>query len=297
MFTPEEKIWINGNFTEIKKADKKDFVFSHDSTKNKISKKFVRNFNGKIIYLKNALGEISLTTEHLVYSISVPNRRKFKSNKGKLELIPSWHHCENLKKGDIALYPLQKEIRDIKFIPINIPKLKYDFRSKKIPKSISLDNDFLRLCGYFLAEGHISEGKCRNFITLTFNIKEKEYIKDIKKIVKKIFNLEVTLRERKENNVVIVYIYSAILSRFFKGLFNKGAKNKSIPDIFMKLPLSKQKALIEGMWKGDGYINLDRNGPRAGYVTISYNLAHQLKELLLRQKIIPSIYVEEEKKI
>lgn len=63
----------------------------------------------------------------------------------------------------------------------------------------------------------------------------------------------------------------------------------------MNLPSEKQKYLIYGLWRGDGYINVDRVYPRGGYSTISEELCHQLKLLLLRQKIVPSIYSEEEK--
>ena len=61
------------------------------------------------------------------------------------------------------------------------------------------------------------------------------------------------------------------------------------------LPISKQKELIKGLWRGDGYVSLNRSNPRAGYSTISYYLTQQIKILLLRQKVIPSIYEENEK--
>ncbi|MDD5535183.1 MAG: iron-sulfur cluster assembly scaffold protein [Candidatus Pacebacteria bacterium] len=65
----------------------------------------------------------------------------------------------------------------------------------------------------------------------------------------------------------------------------------------MDLPPIKQKPLIYALWKGDGYVNLNREGPRAEYCTISYNLAQQIKTLLLRQKIAPSVYIDKAKKI
>jgi nitrogen fixation NifU-like protein len=63
----------------------------------------------------------------------------------------------------------------------------------------------------------------------------------------------------------------------------------------MNLPAEKQKSLILGLWRGDGYINLNRKGPRGGYATISYQLAQQIKILLLRQKIVPSIYEDKKR--
>ncbi|MBU4204964.1 iron-sulfur cluster assembly scaffold protein, partial [Patescibacteria group bacterium] len=103
--------------------------------------------------------------------------------------------------------------------------------------------------------------------------------------------------ERKDTKTVFVYLYSAKIARFFKQLFGNGAEHKKLPDFIINLPAEKQKSLIYGLWRGDGYINLNRDGPRAGYATISYNLAQQIKILLLRQKIAPSIYTEKEKTV
>src|SRR3989344_1352841 len=240
---PKEKIFLNDKFEDIEKSKEKEYVISHKGIKNEINDISSRKYKGKIIKLKNNLGEVQLTPEHLVYAINIPKKDKFKRNEGKLLLTPSWYHAEHLKKGDIILYPIPNEIKNIKYIDINIQKLKYDFRSKEIPK-------------------------------------------------KKLFNLKVKITEKPERKTVIVDLYSAQLSRFFKKLFGKGAQNKSIPEIIMLLPPEKQKSLIKGLWKGDGYVNLNRNGPRAGYTTISYQLSQQIKFLLLRQKIVHSIYID-----
>jgi NifU-like protein involved in Fe-S cluster formation len=291
----KENILLNGKFTEIEKAKKDNLVVSHNSSENIILDRFSRDYNGKIITLKNALGNISLTPEHLIYSIKIPAGDRYKRIKGKKELIPSWYHAEDLKKGDIILYPFLKEEKNIKYLTIDIPKLKYDFKSKSIPKKISLNSSLLRLFGYFLSEGNVQDKPTKNYISFALNIKEKEIVEDIREIVKSIFNLEIKTKERLVENGVIVYIYNAQLSRFFKKLFNNGAENKFLPEFMMNLPIQKQKHLISGLWKGDGYVNLNRIGPRAGYVTISYQLAQQIKILLLRQGIISSVYLDKEK--
>ncbi len=292
---PKERIMICDEFEEIKKANKKDRVMSHDSNANKILHKSSRNYNGKIVILKNSLGNISLTPEHLVYAIKLPKNIKFFRTKNKQKLIPAWYHAEQLEKRDITLYPIPKEVKDTKFLKIDIPKLKYDFRSRDIPKKIALNSELLRLFGYFIAEGNIQDKPSKTFISLAFNINEKEYIKDVKNICKKLFDLDVKIKEIPHRKTTRIGIYSAQLARFFKKLFGNGAANKKLPDFMMKLPIEKQKSLIKGLWRGDGYVNLNRNGARAGYATISYQLAQQMKLLLLRQGIAPSLYFEKSK--
>jgi nitrogen fixation NifU-like protein len=292
---PEEGIHINSRIESIENITSNDKVLGYNGYYNKVSKFFERYYEGDAIVLKNKLGRTVLTPDHLVLAIKVPKRRKFFDTKVKRNLPAGWYHAESLERRDIVLFPILKEVKDVDFIPLNIPKKKYDFRSKELPKKIKVNNDFLRLCGYFLSEGNVQDKKCNTFITLTFNIKEKDYVNDVKEIVKGIFGLGVKVRELINRNTITVYIYSSILARFFKKLFRNGAENKKIPDFMMFLPVEKQKHIIVGMWRGDGYFSEKRIWPRAGYSTISHQLFHQLKILLLRQKIVPSLYKEKKK--
>jgi nitrogen fixation NifU-like protein len=292
---PEEGIHINNRIESIENITYNDKVLGCKGSYNKVSKLFEQFYEGDVIILKNKLGKTVLTPDHLVLAIKVPKRRKFFDTKVKRNLPAGWYHAENLERRDIVLFPMFKEVKDVDFIPLDIPKAKFDFRSKELPKKIEVNSDFLRLCGYFLSEGNVQDKKCRTFITLTFNVKEKDYVNDVKKIVKRIFGLEVKIRESSDRNTVTVYIFSSILARFFKKLFGNGAKNKKIPDFMMSLPVEKQKHIIVGMWRGDGHFSTKRIWPRAGYSTISHQLFHQLKILLLRQKIVPSLYKEKRK--
>jgi len=291
---PEEKIHKNSECIEIHELKKLQKVLTHTGDYKKIVASSSRNYNGKIVTLKNKLGKISLTPEHLVYAISIPKKRKFLRNKNKRNLTPAWYHAEQLKKGDISLYPKLKVEENIEDIEIKIPRRKWDFRSREIPEKIPLNSDLLRLFGYFLSEGNIQDKPCRTFISFTLNIKEKEIVEDIKKISKKLFGLNIKIREIPQRKTSYVYLFNAKLARFFKELFGNGAEFKKIPNFIMNLPAENQKSLILALWKGDGYVNLNRNGPRAGYSTISYQLAQQIKTLLLRQAIVPSIYVEKQ---
>lgn len=295
---PEEEIHKNSETIVISSLENEQKVLTHTGKYEKITKTYSREYNGNIIRLKNKLGDVNLTPEHLVYAITVPKGDKFLRNKGKKTLKPLWYHAEQLKKGDVVLYPIFKEEEDVPHIELSIPKLKNDHKSKEIPGKVPINSNFLRLCGYFLSEGNVYDYPGhKTQISLAFHINEKELVKDIKKIAKELFGLDVSIKERPKRKTVVVHIYSARLARFFKKLFGNGAENKKLPEFIMNLSREKQRALIYGLWKGDGYVNLDRKGARAGYATISYQLAQQMKTLLLRQKIVPSIYVEKEREV
>jgi nitrogen fixation NifU-like protein len=293
---PKQNIHVNNNLRTVDKITLTERVLSSDGKYNKVTKATKRNYSGQILTIKNKLGRVQLTSDHLILAIKLPKGDKFLRTKNKKKLISGWYHAENLNRGDIILYPILKEEKDYKYVKVNVPKSKWDFKSKDIPDKIPIDSNLLRLFGYFLAEGNVRDKPSRTFISFTLNIKEKDIVKDIKEIAKNLFNLNVAIKEIPKKQTVVVNLYNARLARFFKRLFGNGAENKMIPDFIINLPPGKQTALIYGLWKGDGYINIMRSGARAGFVTISRTLAHQLKILLLRQKIIPSIYVDKERK-
>lgn len=293
---PEEKIQVNDEMKAIKDIDGQEKVLTHSGLYNKAPRVFARDYQGKVLLLQNKLGKIKLTPEHLVLAIKVPRQDKYFRNKGKRTLVAGWYHAGELQKRDIVLYPIFKQVKDREFLEMDIPKAKYDFKSKRLPSKIPLNDDFLRLCGYYLSEGNIQNKPCKTYISFSLNIKEKEIIEDIRNIVKKLFGLEIKFRNYKAHKTSVAVLYSAILARQFKKWFNNYADKKSIPHFIMLLPPEKQKALIKGLWLGDGCINLRREqGPRAGYSTISYQLVQQIKTLLLRQGITSSVYIEKEK--
>ncbi len=294
---PNQRIHSNPRIDTISRLSRGKKVLAHTGRYEMVIGTSSRDYNGKIVKLKNCMGSVSLTPEHLVFALKVPEGDKYLRTKARRELIPSWYHASDIDKGDISLYPILKEERDVQFLEINIPNLKYDFKSKEIPRKIPINPKLLRLFGYFLAEGNVQDRPSKPYISFTLNINEEDILEDIKGISKDLFGIEVKSEKRVKKNTLVALIYNAKLARWFKSIFGNGAEHKKLPEFILHLPPAKQKSLIYAMWKGDGYVNVKRNGERAGYSTISCELAQQLKILLLRQGIIPSIYIDKERTV
>jgi len=293
---PETMVFCNDHIKPISEVDVGERVLSHDGGYHNVKRIFRRRYSGEIITLKNKLGVTALTPDHHILAIKKPSLHRFNYTRNKKHLVSSWCHASELKKRDILLYPISKETVGIKEIPLRIERPKFDFKSKNLPKKIRINKDFLRLAGYFIAEGSTICEKCRTFLIFTFGSDEKSYVGDTKRLIKKIFGLDVKIVHKSEHNSIDVIVYSAALARFFRSLFGDKAENKHIPHFMMLLPAQNQKSLILGLWRGDGYVGVaNRKWPRAGYSTISHQLVQQIKILLLRQKISPSFYEEEEK--
>jgi nitrogen fixation NifU-like protein len=288
----DEMINSNGEYSAISDIIEKERVLSHTGDYSNVVGKSRRDYDGEIVILKNKLGAVSLTPDHLVLSMKLPKGDKFLRTKNKKTLNYDWHHAGDLRKRDISLYPILQPTKDVDFVETDVSKPKYDFKSKDIPSRIPINGDFLRLCGYFLAEGSTRDEPSKTFITFTLNIKEKDIVEDIRNIVAKLWNIECSMKEKPTRRTLEVFIYSAPLARFFRKTFGAHVESKKMPHFMMMLPVEKQKELIKGVWKGDGYVNLRRESPRAGYSTISYQLAQQMKTLLMRQRIVHSLYSE-----
>jgi nitrogen fixation NifU-like protein len=288
-------IETNNTLIPVKSISERSLVLSHEGVYHPIKALYKRHYEGEVIILKNRLGEVVLTPEHLVLAKKIPKEVKFLRTENKKKIPSEWCHAAELKKGDVIVYSIPKEEKDVKKINIEVEKFKYDFKSKPIPFTIPLNEKFLKLVGYYLAEGHANTKVTQSFLQFTLNINEVEIAKEISEIVKEIFGLETKVYHIEEKKTIVVNVYSSLLARFFEKMFGNNAEVKHLPHFIMLLPKEKQKHIIYGLWKGDGYISLKRKNPRAGFSTVSYQLAHQLKLLLLRQGIIPSLYVEKEK--
>ncbi|MBM3257914.1 MAG: hypothetical protein FJZ05_01730, partial [Candidatus Nealsonbacteria bacterium] len=212
------------------------------------------------------------------------------------EYKPQWLQAREVEKGDIIVFPrfnnITKDIKEIKLSKYLPGKLFKVFQErigctqgridKKLKNSIKIDKEFCRLMGYYLSEGYTDN---RDSVSFCFHCNENQYIKDVKLLMKNVFRLSsprVVIRRRNVNSVEIIY-FSKILAKAFSQIFYNNsdvrrAHTKCLPQWTLNLPLVKQVEIFKGWWRGDSGI------------TASRELMNQMKIILLRLGIIPSIY-------
>lgn len=308
---PEGLVHTQDSVKPINSVHEGEKVITHKGRAKTVKKIYKREYSGNILKIIPAClkENTRITTEHPIYAIKSFKDCKNMShtickpacaylkrgckNKRFLDYQPEWIQAKDLKKGDIVLFPRPKEIIDKKFIHLD-KEIKGFFLDNKLikPKKgkinkkniginniINISGSFCRLAGYYLAKGYISRDK----ISFTFNKEEKKYIEDVKLLMNKVFGENIQSSEEKEESKGrTISFYSKILKEFFKMFYGKNifrAQNKKMPSWFMNLPIAKQKEIIIGWWRGD-----------AGYTT-SKELANQIKIIMIRMGIIPSIYV------
>jgi thioredoxin reductase/intein/homing endonuclease len=297
---PEEEIVANSNMLAIGNVTPLTKVLTMDGSHQRVGGFIRRKYKGDLIKIKPRFftESVSLTPNHPVLSLRIHKGigkdywKDFKFSEIK------WKEAGSLERGDCVLYPVIKKVEDKEYINMsNHLELRKEGRKiiphkkthtgKLLKDKIKITKEFMRLVGYFLSEGSAS----RHNLVFYFNKNEQDYIKDVSSLLEKTFGLKPKISYR--DNVGIIGLYNKVIADLFKVLFDKYAHSKNVPHFIMLLPPEKQKEIIKGLWRGDGCVR----EKDFCLVTSSRKLAYQVRDILLRLGIIPSIMKREKEKL
>jgi ribonucleoside-diphosphate reductase alpha chain len=300
-FTKNQKILSNPGYKDIFKIKIGDKVVTHLGKMGRVIKTYKRRYQGKL-YSINVRGLIkptlSVTEEHPVLAL----KKEELACKRNCPLIsrsiqPKWIPVKELKRHDYVVVNTNQEKTDTKEIDIedyisdDIYLKEDDYllakgrlrQGKLVPNRIIIDNDFMRLAGYWLADGSLSERDGRYAtIRFTFNPKERSFCREIKKIIKDKFNLRAKEEFIPKQRTIQLRLNSAIVAGLFYNLLGKGANGKRIPEWMMTLPPEKQFNLMVGLFKGGGCYHRSK---RQNLISVSLSnerLASDVWNILLR---------------
>jgi uncharacterized protein (TIGR00375 family) len=302
---PDTYLHTSQGIKMIKNIKVGDKVYTHKGRVKKVKEVLTRPYKGVVYTIKPFYFRLGLTTTPEHPYLVLRNDRSESNYYGEQlkrdyfkDKKPQWVRAEQIKKGDILLFPRFNRVKDVETLEIDkvLNPIKAQYVAEKIaplgsrinwiPALINVDKGFCRLVGYYLSEGYLSGGQRRDAIGFSFKSEEEEYIKDVRVLMKKIFGLEAAQIYKKEGSKGIEIIYfSKILNNVFGHLFYrssevKRASTKAMPNWMLELPLEKQVEIFRGWWRGD-----------RGY-TSSRLLMNQIKTILLRLGILPSIYID-----
>ena len=262
-----------------------DLVLGHDRAYHRVTEVMSHQHDGTLrrLVVKN-FGEVLLTNDHPVYAVRRQIQRRHNTT-----FVPEWIPAEQVRPGDYVAYPVDVETTGWDELPLTYVRKKKDTRSKPLPRSVMVDGEFLRLAGYYIAEGWTH----RREIAFTFSSEETDLVEDTVRLIGQLFELKASVSSRPDKHTLEVHVSSSYLTEIFGDMFGRSAEDKRIPAPFLTLAPQKQASLLRGLWAGDGYW-----GPKhSTYRTISPTLVEHVKLLLLRQGIVPSIHIDEPKGI
>lgn len=122
-----------------------------------------------------------------------------------------------------------------------------------IPRIIKIDESFMRLIGYYLAEGYARSAE-RGFYQVSLASWEKEMWDDMEKCIRDAFGF---LHGGKDE---VIVISNRLIYHLFVDILRTGksAKNKRIPLLLRNLPQHKIKELLSAYFSGDGSVETDK---------------------------------------
>ena len=310
-FIPGSLIKTERGFHKIEDIDSGQRVLTHKGRFMPVIRSLWRPYEGDIfdIRIRKSDEITSLTSDHKVFAMKT-KKCVYKSRSSricqrrcnrdycpkfykdyKLEQVPA----SELSVGDYLFYPINMEIKDIEFI--NLEKYydrvlpKFGRKPRQIEWNVKVDENFLKLLGYYIAEG----SNHRAYIRFSLGGDEIDFAEEIKSLVGEVFGLGsgIHVRDQKGKSGIEVSVCNSKLSNIFANLLGKGSANKHIPFELQYLPSQKQKIILEAIFKGDGgisRISKTITNRTFNYIsTTSVVLMEQIRDVLLRAGIAPTI--------
>jgi len=260
-----------------------DKVYTHNGNYEKVYDLIKKNYNGNLFTIKSMRNEdIKVTENHPLYVM----------RGNKIE----WTQPKDIIKGDF----LVQKVPDNKATPKN---LEYSYKTLLKTKNfkLNIEGDLFRLIGYWLAEGSLgkgnkgSNGKNKQNVKnkylyyrvdFSFNVKEINYIDDVKYLMKKYFGVSMITRKPKGNGVSITF-KTRKGYEFFNKTLKTSSYNKMLPYEFIHYDKNLLIELVKGYWRGDG----SNDFQSVSLATTNINLANQFRLILSRFNISPNLLV------
>lgn len=316
-FPPGEKVKTPFGYHDIETVDKGHYVVSGKGEIRSVLATQHRDYEGDLITMRlhKLTYPVTLTQDHNVFVIrGALSTRLYKvfarryrdylnilSIKGlaaytkKVEKyfpkkkIPAGE----IQKGDLLMYPIDEIVEEIDTLNLEDyldRKSNLGSKPKTIPLQIPVSDDFLKLCGYYVAEG----SSHRAYIRFSLGNHELDFAEEICEIIERIFGLKVSIHIRSgERTGVEVTACHSQLAIIFKNLMGKDAASKHFPFIFQRLSAKQQKVLLDAYHRGDGtnFTANRSNKPHKSVTSVSQIVSEQVTDFLLRNSIFPTVSI------
>jgi len=162
-----------------------------------------------------------------------------------------------------------------------------------VPMSIPLDEAMWEVLGLYLAEGHIGDDGARRRIAWSFHPRAEEHL--VQRVAAAWRRLGVEPRIYDGTTARVVSISSRILAAWFEHEMGLGvsAYTHRLPDQVWSASDAQQRALLRGLWWGDGSWSKVAGGPSVvlEYGTVSRALADGMVRLLAGLGLVARVKV------
>ena len=230
------QVYTNKGFRNIEDIIVGNYILTSSGYYKKVTKIYSRLYNGKFCKFTfyGCSDPLICTDDHRILTDS------------------GFIHAHNsLDKWIVRGFDRQLlERENLKFVEIEYSKYKKCKIHNDLPRVIEINDDFLKIIGWYIAEGCINKQREINYCLCS---DEKEYADQINDSFKRIFNHSATYTYRKDAKNLVLSFYNSTLSRWLLDWCGHLAHNKKIPQVlFEQLSIEQLLKLIHYYLLGDG---------------------------------------------
>ena len=277
-----EEVSYGDEMRSIRDVALHDYVLNHRGEEAEVAKIMRRRYSGDMVEItpRSTGNRFHVTPEHPVLAIrraSVgkgsrgPNRWCDLDPTRLENAEPEYLPAGELVPGDLLVFPINKVERD----------------------DSTLSDDFLRLLGYYIAEGCTTKFNGYDVVEWCLGDHEPDLADEIAGLVERcIGKRPCRWRDRKKHGLYVA-VYSRALCELLERHGGKFAHGKRFSKAVMDLPSDRQKLAVDAYYRGDGSIGHYGSVTGIRCVTVSRTLAFQLQEMLARRGVFAYLNIWE----
>src|SRR2546425_3725305 len=280
-----------------------------------------RDYDGELVEIvtRKIRRSVRMTADHKVFVIRPTARhevrfkyfaKRFRRYLRRYKTDPNYYfrkiakwlpiqemQARQLRVGDLLLYPLNDQVTPVERIDLEGYVLKRGTRGKRPSRlpTVAVNEDFLRLIGYFIAEGSTH----RAYVRFSLGNHEEHFASEIVGLIESLFGLRAAIyRYSGSKSGLEITACHAALANAFRNLCGHGAEKKHIPFVLQDLPSLQKRILIESIARGDGtrFVRDRSSHISRSITTVSPILAEQLLDSLLALGYFPGLYLTKAKR-
>ncbi|MFQ5843358.1 MAG: SufD family Fe-S cluster assembly protein [Planctomycetota bacterium] len=277
-----EEISCGDRLRNVRDIAVSDLVVNSDGDAADVAQIMRRRFRGDLIQItpRSPGNRFHVTPEHPVLAIQRDRVRSSLRKGGRWPDIdhhklagaePEYVPAGELHPGDLLVFPVNQVQR-------NDP---------------GLSDEFLRLLGYYVAEGCTTHLNGCKAVEFSLGAHEADVIEDVTELISRVTRKSFSVTRDENRNGVYVVVYS---NELWDMLYEHGGRyssGKRFSRAVMELPPERQRLAIDTYYRGDGSVSRDGRLTRVRAVTVSRELAFQLQEMLARQGTFAYLNVRE----
>jgi Fe-S cluster assembly protein SufB len=257
-----------------------DVVLNDRGEEADVAKIMRRAYRGDLIEItpRSPGNRFHVTAEHPVLAIRRERVRSSLRAHGRWPDInqrrlanakPEYVAAGELAPGDLLVFPVNKVERD----------------------EPTLSDDFLRLLGYYVAEGCVTKFNGYDAAEWSLGDHEPDVADEISSLVERLTGKRPSRTHDAKRHGVFLVVYSRELCAALERHGGKYAHGKRFSKAVMDLPPHRQRLATDTYYRGDGSIGRNGELTTVRCATVSRTLAFQLQEMLARRGIFAYLNV------